>query len=326
MVSDGRGALLGKVLLITGAGRGIGEACARYMASLGATVVINDIDADVAEQAAAGIAADSGTGCGTAVATPCDVSDWTAVDAMVAGIVERFGRVDGLMNNAALFRVAPMDDSTPELWDWMLRANLLGVAACGQRVARQMVAQGSGSIVNVTSGAQCGMDSMSIYGATKAAVASLTYTWAIELQASSIRVNALSPRGATRQSQHGGAYIARRTGKPQVVEPPPSVNAPAVAYLLSDLSRGVTGQVVRVDGEALGLMTHPAVAVPMVVNPAWDLASVSAAFDGDLRHRQLPLGLAGSQVSGSVPPDDPAWSIPVQRLAGPPDPAPRSSP
>jgi hypothetical protein len=94
------------------------------------------------------------------------------------------------------------------------------------------------------------------------------------------------------------------------------VNAPAVAYLLSDLSAGITGQIVRVDGAALGLMTHPAVAVPMVVNPAWDLASVSAAFDADFRHRQLPSGVVGLRVSGPIMAGDPGWSVPVQELAG----------
>jgi hypothetical protein len=150
----------------------------------------------------------------------------------------------------------------------------------------------------------------------RAPLASLTYTWAIELKSSGVRVNALSPRGATRQSQHGGEYIARKTGAPQVVEPPPAVNAPAVAYLLSDHSAGITGQIVRVDGPALGLMTHPSVAVPMVVNPAWDLASVSAAFDADFRHRQQPPGVVGLRVSEPVTAADDGWSVPVQQLAG----------
>jgi NAD(P)-dependent dehydrogenase (short-subunit alcohol dehydrogenase family) len=309
-VNDTEPVLAGKIVLYTGAGRGIGRAGAGYAAALGATVLVNDIDAEVAEQAAVEISAASGT----AVAMPGDISDWDAVDAMVTGIVDRFGRLDGLVNNAALFRMAPMDETSPELWDSMLRANVLGVAACGQRAARQMLAQGSGSIVNVTSGSQCGLHSMSVYGATKAAVASLTYTWSIELAASGVRVNALSPRGDSRMSQYGGEYIASHTTGPQVVEPPPEVNAPAVAFLLSDFSAGITGQILRVDGPAMGLMTHPAVAVPMVVNPEWDVASLSAAFDADFRNRQQPCGVAGLRVSEVLGYGEPGWSVPVQDL------------
>ena len=308
-MSDAERALEGKVVLITGAGRGIGEQYARYAAGLGALVVVNDIDADVAERAASAI---------SAVPMACDVSDWAAVDAMVTAVVDRFGRLDGLVNNAALFRMAPLQESTPELWDTMVRANLIGVAACGQRAARQMVAQGSGSIVNVTSGAQCGLDSMSIYGATKAAVASLTYTWALELKPAGVRVNAISPRGASRQTEHGGAYIARRTGNPVVVEPPPHKNAPAVAFLLSDLSGDVTGQVLRVDGDTLGLMTHPAVSLPMATSPEWDVASVARAFDADFRQRQLPAGVVGLEVSAPVAPGGPGWSVPAPEPAGRP--------
>ena len=176
-------------------------------------MAVNDIDGDLADQLATDISAHSGE----AAAFPCDVSDWTAVDEMVSGVVSHFGRIDGLVNNAALFRMATLQDSTPELWNQMIGANVLGVAACGQRVAEEMVGQGSGSIVNITSGAQCGMDSMSIYGATKAAVASLTYTWAIELQSAGVRVNAFLPRGhadgSARRWVHRQTLLHLRSGR-----------------------------------------------------------------------------------------------------------------
>jgi NAD(P)-dependent dehydrogenase (short-subunit alcohol dehydrogenase family) len=304
--------LAGKVVLFTGAGRGIGEACARYAAERGATVVINDIDIAVAEQVASAISA----GAGDAIAMPCDVSDWGAVDGMIAAVVDRYGRLDGLVNNAALFRMAMVEESSPELWDLMLRTNVVGVAACGQRAAQQMVAQGRGSIVNITSGAQCGMEAMSIYGATKAAVASLTYTWAIELAPAGVRVNAVSPRAATRMFEQGQKYRPLLTGTQAPVGPTPRMNAPAVAYLLSDLSEGVTGQVVRVEGDSLGLMTHPAVSVPMVVDPEWDVVSVSKVFDANLRHRQLPPGVVGLRPSEPIDPGDPEWNVSVQELSG----------
>lgn len=297
--------LAGKVLLITGGGRGIGAACARYAAALGATVVVNDVDAGVAEAVASSLA----EGGGAAIAAPCDVGDWDAVDAMVTSVVDRFGRLDGLVNNAAVLQVAPMELSTPDIWAAMLRVNLVGVAACGQLAARQMTVQGSGSIVNITSGAQCGLDAMSVYGATKAGVASLTYTWAIELENAGVRVNAVSPRGATRMSRYGSELLARRSGRSPVVEPPPEVNAPVVAYLLSDLSEGVTGQVVRVEGRGLQLMTHPAVSVPEVVVADPDVASVSRVFDASFRHRLSPPGVVGLEVSRRLQPGDPGWRV-----------------
>jgi hypothetical protein len=173
-----------------------------------------------------------------------------------------------------------------------------------------MVEQGTGSIVNITSGAQCGLDAMSIYGATKAAVASLTYTWAIELAQSGVRVNAVSPRGATRMSEYGADFILRRTGTAIPPEPPASSNAPAVAYLLSDLSDGITGQVVRVDGSQISLMTHPAVSVPMADRREWDVPSVHQLFEQSLRQRMSPPGVAGLAGPKIVGPQQDGWAVP----------------
>jgi NAD(P)-dependent dehydrogenase (short-subunit alcohol dehydrogenase family) len=298
--------LAGKVVLITGAGRGIGAACARYAAGLGATVVINDLDADAANVMTTQLA-DEGA---NAAAAAFDVADWTAVDSAVQSIVGRFGAIDGLVNNAATYKMAGMLESTPELWDEMIRPNVIGVAACGQRVARQMIKQGSGSIVNITSGAQCGLDAMSIYGATKAAVASMTYTWAIELAQAGVRVNAVSPRGATRMSEYGADFILRRTGTAIPPEPAASSNAPAVAYLLSDLSVGITGQVVRVDGTQISLMTHPAVSIPMAERRAWDVTSVHELFEQSLRQRMCPAGVAGLARAELVSPQQDGWAVP----------------
>ncbi len=302
-VQSGEGVLSGKIVLITGSGRGIGAAMARLAAGHGATVIVNDVDAEAAAASALDIL---GRG-GTAVPMAADVADWDAANALITGIVERYGRLDGLVNNAGLFSMAPAAQSSPQTWDALVRTNIIGVAACGQRAIAQMLGQGFGSIVNVTSGAQCGSPSMSIYGATKAAVASLTYTWAMELQDSRIRVNALSPRGDTRMSRYAKEFKSRR-GEAATPEPAAAVNAPTAIYLLSDLAEGITGQVVRVEGGAIGLMLHPAVAAPMIDGVTGDVSLVARTFDEQFRRRLVPAGVAGVSVSSTMRLGEPGWS------------------
>ncbi len=242
---------------------------------------------------------------GNAIAAPFDVANWAAVDEAISSIVSRFGALDGLVNNAAIYKMAGILECTPELWDETIHSNLIGVAAHGQRAAQQMIEQGSGSIVNITSGAQCGTGcTMSAYGATKAAVAALTYTWALELEELRVRVNAVSPRGATRMAEYGAAFIRRRTSVTLPPEPHPARNAPAVCFLLSDHSLGVTGQVVRVDGNGSGLMTHPAVSVPVAEQPKWDVESVAELFERDLRQRMFPPGVIGLAGAALASPQD----------------------
>jgi NAD(P)-dependent dehydrogenase (short-subunit alcohol dehydrogenase family) len=302
--ASAEGVLRGKIVLITGSGRGIGAAMARLAAEHGATVIVNDVDAEAAS------ALDIRRRGGTAVPMAADVADWDAADALVTGIVERFGRLDGLVNNAGLFSMAPAAESSPRTWDALVRTNIIGVAACGQRAIAQMLGQGFGSIVNVTSGAQCGSPLMSVYGATKAAVASLTYTWAMELQDSHVRVNAISPRGDTRMSRYAKEFRSRR-GEAVTSEPAAAVNAPTAIYLLSDVAAGITGQVVRVEGGAIGLMLHPAVAAPMIDGVAGDVALVARAFDEQFRHRLVPTGVAGVSVGLSMRLGEPGWAAPL---------------
>src|SRR5207253_11354170 len=123
---------------------------------------------------------------------------------------------------------------------------------CGTHAIRRMLAQGGGTIINVSSGAHLGMRHMAAYGATKGGVASLTYTWALDLAPHGIRVNAISPIADTRMADALGPR-ARRPGWP------PEHTAPLVSFLLSDPSRGISGQVIRLNGRQLGLIAHPAV-------------------------------------------------------------------
>jgi NAD(P)-dependent dehydrogenase (short-subunit alcohol dehydrogenase family) len=140
---------------------------------------------------------------------------------------------------------------------------------------------------------------MGAYGASKGGVASLTYSWAVDLAGSGIRVNAVSPNAQTRMAEaferhlgkkaqrsgDGGQDRQNNTGKP------PEQNAPAVVYLLSDLSAKLHGQVVRMDGTELSLIRHPAVIGAGVEDPQWTVEAVAQAFEGELAAYLQPPGL-----------------------------------
>lgn len=185
--------LQGKAVVITGSGKGIGAACAKGAAHQGAAVVVNDID-DSAHETANAILAEGGK----AVACLADVSKWDEAGRLIDCCLEAFGKIDGLVNNAALYNRARIDELEPESARAQVEVNVLGTMFCTAHAVRHMLEQGSGSIVNVVSGAHMGMPTMGVYGATKGAVASMVYTWAMELTGTGVRVNALSPFGRTR--------------------------------------------------------------------------------------------------------------------------------
>ncbi|MEU7814040.1 SDR family oxidoreductase [Pseudonocardia sp. NPDC049154] len=292
------GALAGKAVVVTGGGRGIGRQYALRCAAEGAAVVVNDRDAEVAEE----VAAEIGVAGGRAVAHPADIVDWDLAQGLVARCVDEFGAIDGLVNNAGEFDMCPAPEVGPELLRRILDVNVLGTAHCGIHAMRAMLTAGRGSIVNVTSGAHAGMAAMSVYGASKGAVASLTYTWALELEGTGVRVNAVSPLAATRMSEVNLDYrglAGEERDRFRAMMPAPECNAPAVAYLLSDAAAAVHGQVVRIDHEEISLLTHPMIRVPGVPGAGGSVAAVAAAFAGPLADSLLPNGFVVAEVDVS---------------------------
>lgn len=280
----------GKAVVITGAGGGLGAAYARHAASLGAAVLVNDIDAEAARATVAAIAAEGGR----AVACAGDVSDWGFAETLVAACVDAFGAITGLVNNAGVLRPALLGEVSEADVVRMIGVNLQGTIACAQAAARRMRAAGEGSIVNVASGSQAGDIALGVYGATKGAVASLTYSWAMELRGSGVRMNAISPLAETAmaaQNAHLMALQAKNRDVHYASLPPPEVNAPVVSFLLSDAATGVNGQVVRIAGRQLSFVTHPAIAAP-VLEGEWSHERIVEAFADTLGARQQKLGLA----------------------------------
>jgi hypothetical protein len=145
---------------------------------------------------------------------------------------------------------------------------------------------------------------MSLYAATKGAVASLTYAWAAETAGTGVRVNGLSPFAIGHMTEMTDRYlIARGLADAPFNAPPAEANAPVVAFLLSDRAAGVHGQIVRIDGGRLSLMTHPAITVPVLHRASWSFEDVDRAFRDVLAARQSPVGLAWGEPAVSTPPD-----------------------
>ena len=249
-------ALGGRVVVITGGSQGIGEACARRVVGDGAAVALWDL-ADGPGQA---LAAELQAAGAQALYCHCNVASKAEVDAALAATLARFGQVDGLVNNAGIFKAAAFLDITEADWDAVIAVNLKGHFLVGQAVARQMVRQGRGAIVNMSSvNGTLTIPTIASYNASKGAINQLTRVMALSLADQGVRVNAVAPgtiatalaRSAVLTSDEAKARIMSRTPMKRLGEP--SEIADVAAFLLSDAASYVTGEIVVVDGGRMTL-------------------------------------------------------------------------
>lgn len=283
---DARGGdtlLEGKAVVVTGAGRGLGEAFAVHAARAGAAVVVNDVDADLAEATAANIRHHGGR----AVASGHDVRDPEHAEDLVGLCTTSFGAIDGLVNNAAVNHEAlPWEDDVARVRT-LVETNVLGVLYTGMAAARAMVDAGrGGSIVNISSGASLGQRKLGAYAASKGAVASLTYSWALDMEEAGIRVNAVCPLAHTRM-----VWMSERALRGCPPDRTPSRIAPVVLYLLGDGSAGITGQLVRCNGPQLHIVGQPYLKAPILEREVWDTDGVHRAFEEVFGAHLEPYGL-----------------------------------
>lgn len=249
----------GKVCLITGAGSGIGQASARLFAQEGAQVVVADIDLGAA-RATAGEISDAG---GAAVAEPVDVTSPESTAELAGRVVERFGMVDVLFNNAGIAGVGDVVETEPELFDRVMIVNVRGVFLMSRAIVPQMIKQRFGSIINMSSCiAEIGLARRVSYAASKGAVLAMTKSMQVDLAPHGIRVNALLPgtiltpfverylRESYADPEEGMAAIRKRQlsndlGRPEDV-------AAAALFLASDESKFMMASGLVIDGGVSG--------------------------------------------------------------------------
>ena len=244
-------ALSGQVAIVTGGGRGIGRAIARTLSAAEASVAVVY---HTSRQGAEAIAAEIEARGGQAMAVQADVRRAGHVEAMVAAVMERFGRVDILVNNAGIFTLGLQTELSEADWDAVFDTNLKGLWLCTKAVANQMIAQGKGGcIVNLASinGLHPGLGGTAHYDASKGGVIAYTRSLAAELAPHDIRVNAIGP-GLTdspllrQQAPELVSMVETRTPLGRLGQP--EEMARVVLFLVSPLASWVTGQTVFVDG------------------------------------------------------------------------------
>ena len=246
-----------KIVIVTGAAHGIGRAIALRFGSEGAQVIVNDVNEQGVQGTVQAITAQGGL----AVPGVADVSDKGQVDRLFDMVLERFGTVDVLVNNAGLVNVERhFLEADEEWWDRVLSVNLKSVFLCSFRAAQVMARRHSGVIINMSSGgATRSHRGMAAYDASKGGIEALTRAMALDLAPYGVRVNALVPGSIDTQGmspevkrERGEVVPLRRVGEPEDLAGP-------AAFLASDDASYITGHILVVDGGLLAQQRSPQV-------------------------------------------------------------------
>ena len=240
--------LQGRVAVVTGAGRGIGAATSQLLARAGAHVALLDRDAAGVTRTAEAI----GVAGGEALPFTNDITDSFAVERTLDRVVEEWGRLDVLVNNAGELREAPLDDLTDDDLEESLDINLRGTLVCTRAAVPLMMTRGSGRVLSAASmSTRIGAVGLTAYAASKAAVVGMTRTWARELGPKGITANAVAPGlidSETTSTVPSGELEATLAGLPARRVGQPDEVAAVYLFLASDLASFINGAVVGVDG------------------------------------------------------------------------------
>jgi NAD(P)-dependent dehydrogenase (short-subunit alcohol dehydrogenase family) len=295
----------GRVVVVTGAGRGLGRAHALEFAGQGARVVVNDLGAEPdgsgSSEGPAGevVEAIRAMG-GEAVANGADVSDWDGAASLVRSAVDNFGRLDTLVNNAGILRDRMIVSTTEEEWDAVLRVTLKGHFAPMRHASaywRDLAKSGEpveARIVNTSSGAGLmGSVGQGNYGAAKAGIAALTVIAAVELGRYGVNVNAIAPSARTRLTEGVFQDMMADVAEGFDAMAPENVS-PLVVWLGSGDSRDVTGRVFEVEGGKISVADGWQHGEPIDKGDRWEPAEVGSAVRELLAKAPAPAPVYGA--------------------------------
>ncbi len=278
--------LTGRVVVVTGSGRGLGRGYVEALGAAGASVVVNDVDQAAVDEAVTAVEAAGGKAVGVAAA----VGSTETADALVKAAVDAFGRLDVMVTNAGILRDRVLWKMSDDDFDAVVNVHLRGTFTCARAAAVQMREQGDGGrLVLISSPAgQRGNFGQTNYAAAKAGIVSMARTWAMELAKAGIDVNAVVPVAATEMTKTIPAFAAAIEDYEQKGTPLPEWMrkeeglgtiadvASLIVFLSSDASRGITGQAIGIGGDRLSLWSHPQEKAVALRDGGWSAEEIAA--------------------------------------------------
>jgi len=278
------GALEGKVIAITGAGRGIGLAVALASAAEGAAVVVNDYGVSVdgkepTSEIASGVVDEITAAGGRAAANASSVTTMDGGASIVQSAVDNFGRIDGVVCVAGILRERMLFNMSEDEWDPVIETHLKGTFTVFRAASEIFRAQKSGTLIGFTSGAFAASVAQANYSAAKGGIVSLVRSAAAGMNKYGVTANCIAPVARSRMS--GQVPFGLEMGEPEDV-------APMVCYLLSDLARDVTGQIYTVNGGRIAVWNQPAEVREMRTDGRWTVDQIAARFP-EVGQEPLPI-------------------------------------
>jgi NAD(P)-dependent dehydrogenase (short-subunit alcohol dehydrogenase family) len=279
------GILDGKAAVVTGGGRGIGRGHCLHIAEQGGSVIVNDIDRDEAQKVVDEISEKGGK----AEVNTSNIATREGARELVAQCVDSFGAIHGVVNNAGNVRDRSFLKMSDEEFDAVFQVHVYGTFRVSQEAALRMKEQGTGgSIVNTVSAAHFGNFGQTNYAGSKGAMASMTYTWAVELARAGIRVNAISPSGSTRMSATYKGPDGKEVELPFI---DPTRNGAFVAYLCSDAANWITGQIFGTGRDRVQVVEQPKYGEQVEREGGWGVADLVDHFEDAFKQHLEPFGL-----------------------------------
>lgn len=288
--------------VVTGAGRGLGFAYARALATAGASVVINDVDGDSAQNAAEAIESVGGV----VVTHIGPVGSGDTADELVQTAIDNFGQLDAMITNAGVIRDHVLWKMTDDDFDEVVNVHLRGTFTCARSAALHFREAGNGGrLILVGSPAgQYGNFGQANYAACKAGITAMARTWAMELARSDVKVNCIIPTAATEMTRtipafapHIEAWEEQGRALPEWLRRDQALGsvddvAPLVVFLVSDESSEITGQTIGLGGDRLALWSYPDEVATVFRDGGWDADGVASEFADHLGALTQSYGIA----------------------------------